>query len=152
MYQVRTAGYSKRDQVKRWALPDRVFFACGACHILAYAFLERRGDDWDVEWIRPATGFVGNHIFVSRGGRVFDYHGYSDRGRFLDHEWRTARRLWPGWDATLKRLPREALVSEAKSRMIDGLWLREPAQFLCDPLPRARRFLDRFHTSPEEMR
>jgi hypothetical protein len=27
----------------RWALPDRVFFACGACHILAHAFLERWG-------------------------------------------------------------------------------------------------------------
>jgi hypothetical protein len=28
----------------RWALPDRVFFACGACHILAYAFYSG-GDD-----------------------------------------------------------------------------------------------------------
>jgi hypothetical protein len=28
--------------------------------------------------------------------------------------------------------------------MYDGLWLREPSQFLHDALPRARRFLDRF--------
>lgn len=24
----------KEDPVRRWNLPDRVFFACGACHIL----------------------------------------------------------------------------------------------------------------------
>ena len=43
MYQPRTPGYRKSDAVMRWALPDRVFFACGACHILAYAFLRRWG-------------------------------------------------------------------------------------------------------------
>jgi hypothetical protein len=35
------------------------------------------------------------------------------------------------------------LISEAKSRAF-GLWLAEPGQFLHDPLPRARRYLDRF--------
>jgi len=39
MYRVSTPGYRKSNQAMRWALPDRVFFACGACHILAYAFL-----------------------------------------------------------------------------------------------------------------
>ena len=38
MYKLRTKG-AKRDPIKRWALPERAFFACGACHILAYAFL-----------------------------------------------------------------------------------------------------------------
>jgi hypothetical protein len=33
-------GSVKQDPVRRWSLPDRVFFACGACHILAYAFLK----------------------------------------------------------------------------------------------------------------
>jgi hypothetical protein len=36
------------------------------------------------------------------------------------------------------------LISEAKSRTYDGLWLRQPDQFLYDALPRAYRFLDRF--------
>ena len=39
MYRVE-AGV-KGDPARRWALPDRVFFACGACHVLASAFLER---------------------------------------------------------------------------------------------------------------
>jgi hypothetical protein len=36
------------------------------------------------------------------------------------------------------------LISEARPRRYDGLWLREPQQFLHDALPRAERFLDRF--------
>jgi hypothetical protein len=43
MYQPQTPGYQKSNAEMRWALPDRVFFACGACHILAYAFLQRWG-------------------------------------------------------------------------------------------------------------
>jgi hypothetical protein len=35
MYKRRTPG-AKRDPEKQWALPDRVFFAAGACHILAH--------------------------------------------------------------------------------------------------------------------
>lgn len=145
MYQTRTPGYSKSDQIMRWALPDRVFFACGACHILAYAFLERYGHlQHDVIWIRPTAGHTGNHIVVGRADWVFDYHGYSDRERFLRHTWKRARLRWPGWEATLVTLPRDALISEAQSRTFEGLWLREPGQFLHDALPRARRFLDRF--------
>ena len=145
MYQPRTSDYSKSNAAMRWALPDRVFFACGACHILAHAFLERYGGpEQDVTWIKPAAGYTGNHIVVGTGDWVFDYHGLSGRTAFLAHVWRTAHRRWPGWDATLVPLPRDVLVSESKSRAIDGLWLREPGQFLHDALPRARRFLDRF--------
>jgi len=145
MYRVRTPGYTSSDQAMRWALPDRVFFACGACHILAHAFLERHGQpEWEVTWIKPAPGFTGNHIFVGARDWVFDYHGYSDRERFLRHSWKRARRLWPGWEATLVVLPRAVLISERQSRTFDGLWLREPEQFLHDALPRARRYVERF--------
>ena len=128
---------------KRWALPDRVFFACGACHILAYAFHERCGDEtMQPVWIKPAAGFTGNHIFISNGTMVFDYHGFCERTRFLDHYFKRARFRFPNWDASLVPLPSAVLVSEAKSKTYEGLWLREPRQFLHDALPRARRFLD----------
>ncbi|HEY0207219.1 MAG TPA: hypothetical protein VGC15_24090 [Acetobacteraceae bacterium] len=145
MYQITTPGYRKSDHAMRWALPDRVFFACGACHVLAHVFLERYGDQ-DVEalWIKPAPGFSGNHIVVDGGSWVFDYHGYSDREFFLHHTFRKARRWWPGWHATLVPLPRDVLISEARSRAYDGLWLREPGQFLYDALPRAWAYLGRF--------
>lgn len=135
----------KQDPYKRWALPDRVFFACGACHILAYAFLSKYPDrGFGAIWIKPAAGFTGNHILVVCGDTAFDYHGYSSLKALLYHTRSKANRWWPGWSAKAIPLPMDVLVSNTKSREYEGLWLREPKQFLHDPLPRAERFLSRF--------
>lgn len=145
----RIPGEVKRDPVRQWALPDRVFFACGACQVLAYAFLDRHGTAGrQAIWLKPDAGFTGNHIVVAGGDWIFDYHGYSGRDAFLGHTWAKARRWWPGWDATPVPLQPDVLVSEARSRIHHGLWLREPGQFLHDALPRARAFLDRFPLPP----
>ena len=145
VYRIKTQNYSKHDRAQRWSLPDRVFFACGACHILAYAFFERHGaPDMKVLWLKPDAGFTGNHIFVATDNWVFDYHGYCSRDRFLTHMYAKAGRWWPGWRATLHELPQDVLISESMSRTYEGLWLREPDQFLHDALPRANAFLDRF--------
>ena len=75
---------------------------------------------------------------------AFDYHGLTTEQRLLAFGFARGRRFFPGWDATLVDLPTEVLVSEQRSRQMEGLWLREPGQFLHDALPRARDFLDRF--------
>jgi hypothetical protein len=143
----------KEDPVQRWALPERVFFACGACHILAYAFLEAYPkSDFAPVWIKPARGFTGSHIVAVRDDTAFDYHGYSSWSRLLEHTRRKANRWWPGWTAELIPLPKDVLVSERKSREYDNydrLWLREPGQYLHDALPRAQQFLRRFPAPPE---
>jgi hypothetical protein len=150
LYRPRIRRYRRQDAQARWALPDRIFFACSACHILAHAFLDRHGTpDMQALWIKPAPGYGGNHIVVAAASWVFDFHRYADRQRVMAHCWRRCRTLWPGWDATRVPLPAEVLVSEARSRSYDGLWLREPGQFLHDATPRARAFLDRF-LSPAE--
>jgi hypothetical protein len=149
MYKIRTPGYSKRDLIKRWALPDRVFFACGACHILAYAFLEKHSAlDMKALWIKPGEGYKSGHIVAAWGEWVFDYHGYSKWELYRTHTWKRARQWWPGWNASVCELAREVLLSEARSREIEGLWLREPGQFLHDAMPRARAFLERFPSPP----
>ena len=146
MYRIRTPHYSKRNPEMRWSLPDRVFFACGACHILTHVFLEAYDEpERTIWWLKPHEGFAGHHIVVEGAAWIFDYHGYSSPDRYWSHTWRKARQLWPGWDATLVRLPPEVLVSETASRAFDAaLWLREPGQFLHDPLPRARAYVRRF--------
>ena len=145
MYVHRVKNYSKRGPVKRWNLPDRTFFACGACHILAYAFLEAYGEaGMEPLWIRPHEGFTGNHIIAATDRMVFDFHGYSQRDTFVERYFRRARVHSPGWDGALIALPVDVLISTEKSRRYDGLWLRQPDLFLHDPLPRARAFLKRF--------
>ena len=110
---------------------------------LAFAFLERYPDlGFHARWIKPAAGFTGNHIYVTNGINAFDYHGLTTEQRLLALGFKRGRRFFPGWDATLVDLPADVLVSEQRSRQIEGLWLREPKQFLHDALPRARNFLE----------
>lgn len=112
----------KSDPVKRWNLPERVFFACGACHILAYAFLEAYPDSgFRAVWIRPAEGFTGNHVFVTNGETAFDFHGYRCEQALVAHHFAKGRLWWPDWNGTLVPLPQEVLISEAKSKTYDGL-------------------------------
>jgi hypothetical protein len=135
----------KNDPVRRWHRPDRHFFANGACQVLAFAFLERYPDiGFNARWIKPATGFIGHHIYVTDGVNAFDYHGLTTEQRLLAFGFKRGQRFFPGWNATLVDLPSDALASEARSLQINGLWLREPGQFLHDALPRARSFLDTF--------
>jgi len=139
----------KKDLARRWALPDRAFFAAGACHILAYAFLERYPcGGFRPIWFKPGAGFIGNHIIVTDGEVAFDYHGWSGLPALVAHTRAKAGRWWPGWNAELIELPVDVLVSEQKSRRYDGLSLREPRQFLHDALPRAHAFLARFPAPP----
>jgi hypothetical protein len=135
----------KRKPDLQWALADRQFFACGACHILAYAFLGKYpASGFGAVWIKPAAGYTGNHVVATDGDIAFDYHGFSRWRHLLEHTTRKAERLMPGWSCTLVPLPPEALTSEARSKEIEGLWLRGPEQCLHDALPHARAFLDRF--------
>jgi hypothetical protein len=42
----------------------------------------------------------------------------------------------------------DAVVSRRRAREYDGLWMKEPQEFLFDPLPRARRFPQKFPAPP----
>lgn len=144
MYKRRTPG-AKRDPIKQWALPDRVFFAAGACHMLAYAFLEAYPDaGFEPMWIRPSLGHTGNHIVLVRRELVFDYHGLSNWPRYWEHTVRRANQWWPGWSADLVRIHKKALVSRDHARDYHGLWMKEPQEYLFDPLARACCYLQKF--------
>jgi hypothetical protein len=135
----------KRDPQRRWALPDRVFFGNGSCHILAGVFLEHPPlPGFHAERIVPGEGFAGNHIFVTNGTIAFDYHGYSSRLRLLIHHtncW--ARRCPDGWHCSLERVDFDLLGTiELNSRKMLG-----PDQYWGDPVSRARSFISRIDHS-----
>ena len=132
----------KRDPVRRWELPDRIFFAAGACHILAYAFLQKyQKEGFKPYWIKPGKGYKGNHIFVSDGVNAFDYRGYNSEKRLLEQIIEDMGKHYPGWHYELIELAEEALISEKLSRTYEGLWLREPGQYLHNPMERAEAYL-----------
>ena len=88
-------------------------------------------------WIKPRDQYCGNHIIVAREDVAFDYHRYSRLPVLLSHMERKAKRWWRGWQTDHISLPKSVLISEAESKTYDGLWLREPQQFV------ARRYATR---------
>lgn len=128
----------KRDPVRRWALPDRIFFGHGACHILAGVYLRRPPlAGFRAERIIPAEGFAGAHVYVTDGTVAFDFHGYSLRDRLLAHHRKGWSRRNPGWDCVVEGVDFDLLDTAAlNERKMLG-----PDQYLHDAVTRAERFM-----------
>ena len=131
---------TKKDPLRRWALPDRIFFGHGACAILAGAYLKHPPlGGFHAERIIPAEGFAGNHIFVTDGVLAFDYHGYSLRARLLGHHEKSWAGRHAGWNCRLETVDFDLLdTAELNRRKMLG-----PDQYLHDPVARAERFIGR---------
>ena len=129
----------KQDPIKRWALPDRIFFGHGACHILAGAYLDLAPlPGFYAEWVKPADGYTGNHIYVTDGTVAFDYHGYTERDRLVAHHTKGWRRQFPGWHGECARVDFSLLNTVALNQRN----MRGPDQYLGDPIARAQRFMN----------
>ena len=130
----------KRDPRRRWALPDRIFFAHGACHILAGVNLERPPlPGFHAERIVPAGPYPGNHVFVTDGVVAFDYHGYSLRSRLLEHHDRVWASQHAGWSGDVVRVDFDLLSTAELNRRK----MRGADQFFGDAVIRARDFIAR---------
>ncbi|MEO1365029.1 MAG: hypothetical protein AAFU86_14790 [Pseudomonadota bacterium] len=142
----RPAPGTKQDPARRWALPDRAFFAHGACHILAGVYLRdppRHG--FRAERIVPNGPYPGNHIYLTDGTLCFDYRGYCARDRLL--AWYAAQqaKYTPQWRGTIEAVRFDLLDTAA----LNARQMRGPDQYLHDPIPRARTFVAAMHhTAP----
>ncbi|MEL6452762.1 MAG: hypothetical protein AAFQ19_16035 [Pseudomonadota bacterium] len=128
----------KQDPARRWALPDRAFFAHGACHILAGVFLAHTpGQGWRAERIIPNGPYPGNHIYVTDGSRAFDYRGCVPRPRLLAWYARHMQAQTPGLSGTIEAVRFDLTDTAA----LNARKMRGPDQYLHDPRPRAAAFL-----------
>lgn len=133
-------GHKKRDPDLRWALPDRIFFGRGACHILAGIYLNMRPlPGFHAERIIPANGFAGNHIYVTNDEITFDFHGYATRPRLVSQHIRGWSKRYPGWDCIIERVDFNLLdTASLNERKMLG-----PDQYRHDPMMRGRNFIER---------
>ncbi|PWE27681.1 hypothetical protein C4N9_14635 [Pararhodobacter marinus] len=132
----------KQDPLRRWRLPDRIFFGHGACHILAGVYLHDAPlPGFRAERIIPGDGKPGNHVYVTDGTIAFDFHGYSDREALLTHHVRGWRRVsGPEWRCTVESVRFDLLDTLA----LNARKMRGPDQYWGDAVVRARAFLARF--------
>lgn len=135
----------RQDQRLSWARSDEAFFASGACHILAFQFMQRRSDDrYRAILIRPSDGLPGSHVYVTDGSWAFDFNGWTPESTLLTATTAECRRRWPSWECELIRTDGDL---DAFCRRWSH---RPPADFAFDVLERADRFLDRFPPHPPD--
>ena len=140
---------AKSDLLRSWNRPDRPFFAAGACHILAVAFLEAYPDaGYRPIHLRPEAGHRGSHVAVSNGRVIFDYHGYTDEETYFAHYFSKIRRFFPDWQGTVVPLNESPtgiiFCREYQHRM--------PDQYPHDPRSRAAFYLKRFRAPADDGR
>ena len=130
----------KTDPVKRWHQPDRQFFACGACQVLAHAFLEMYPNaNYHAVWVKPSEGYRGSHVFVTDGCYTFDYHGYSTHQELKKHTGKRNKKYSPGWCCEYVDLDIDLSCSHEIRKI--GMNMLTANEFLFDALPRAKRFV-----------
>ncbi len=96
--------------------------------------------DFQAYLILPSEGWRGSHVFVANAKTVFDYHGFSERDRFLAHYFRKVRRFFPAWQGAIIQIG----MSPASAAFCEKYGHRLPSQYLHDPFPRAFAYLKRF--------
>jgi len=130
----------KHNPSQYWALPDRIFYGHGACHILAGVYLERYPPaDFRALWIKPWEPFSGNHVFVTDGQIAFDFHGYSLLDRLLNHHKKVWTSQFTGWGAEIERVDFQLLdTGDLNSRNMRG-----PNQYFGNVIDRTHRYLDK---------
>lgn len=134
----------KKNPIKRWALDEETFFACGACHILAFVLLtkfEFQNQGYEAIWIKPLFSKKGNHIFISNGTNSIDWQGMQKEDLLLKNHKDFFLKKYPNWNYEIIKIPTGVLISEEMSRKYTGLHLRQPDQFLHNPIPRAINFI-----------
>ena len=138
----------RADQLLSWQRNDKAFFAAGACHILAWAFLrdEDRAGGFSPTGLRRVGARYVNHVYVSDGTWAFDHDGWTREDELLTVTRAAHQQANPGVDIEQVTLPGdlELFCAEHYSRL--------PSQYAFDPLPRANAYLERFSARPPSAR
>lgn len=132
----------RADQDLSWNRHDQAFFAAGACHILAYAFLEVHTSGFMPVglWTRGAND--PSHVYVSDGTWAFDHCGWTPEQELLN----TSRAAEP--DVEYQPNPILMGLDELCARH----WHRTRTEFAHDPWPRAHAYIARHdHRGPRSM-
>ena len=87
------------DVFLSWRREDMVFFAAGACHILAHMFLlHNPNEDFDLIYAKPVNKQPGNHMYVSGRTWAFDFNRWSLEKDLLKVNETFAKDRYPNWN------------------------------------------------------
>ena len=136
---------TKKDPIKRWNLPDEIFFGHGACPILAGVFLEIFPNfGFNAIKITPKKDYPGNHIYVTNGKYAFDYHGLSLESTLKIEFFKAYKERFPHWEAEVENINYSLL----NTKSLNQRKMLGPDQYLHDPKIRGEKYINKLLDFP----
>lgn len=127
----------RADQQLSWVRSDAAFFAAGACHILAFAFVAAH-PDFSIRALRKRGEPFAFHVFATDGAWAFDHDGWTPESELISV-------------TSVAELPAELETLDIPLdlvRFCADHHSRLPEDFAHDPWPRARAYIARFPAEP----
>lgn len=135
----------RKDRFLSWKRPDISFFASGACHILAYLFIELHPNEgYKLIQIKPKEGFSGTHLYVSNGIWAFDFNGWTPEKFLLAETKKAYSHVYPGWDFD------RIVINDSLEDFCKNNFHRMPYQFAHLPWERAYNYINKFPSTPSK--
>lgn len=127
----------RADQQLAWDRSDQAFFAAGACHILAWAFVADR-PTFGIAALRKVGEKYPSHVIATDGTWAFDHDGWTLEAELLavtaEFEPRTP------WE--------QLIITEDLTTFCQNHNHRPPDMFAEDPWPRAMAYIAKFPPAP----
>jgi hypothetical protein len=135
----RRTSAEKADPRLAWVRPDRAVFAAGACHVLAYRFIERMpGAGFRPILIHPRGVEHPYHMFATDGAIAFDFNGFSEDAALRRVNSQAMRADEPNWEAEFVVIEDDLETFCRLNRCMP------PSIYPGDVVARADRYLDQF--------
>ncbi|MET9490440.1 hypothetical protein [Nocardia sp. NPDC006630] len=130
----RRSPLERADERLAWDRADQWFFAAGACHILAFAFLEENPHGFAAMGLWPHGIADPGHVYISDGTWAFDHCGWTLESELIA----VSRAAEPAMDYQSQPLGME--IDELCARH----WYPTRAEFAFDPWSRAHSYIKQF--------
>ncbi len=133
----------KTDPFLSWNRDDQAFFAAGACHILAYLFVQLHpNENYQLIHIKPVKDYSGNHMYVTNGTWAFDHNGWTLENELLTITKDTFSKKYKGWD--YERI----IIEDDLESFCKKYYHRPPSHFAYLPWERAYNYIKKFDPIP----
>ena len=137
----------RADKFLSWNRDDTSFFAAGACHILAYQFMELHSINkkYNIIGLKSVHDTNVHNVFVSDGTWAFDYAGWTLEDELLAETKMAHTAVNKDWEYE------KVLITEDLETFCKQYNHRAPAHFAYLPWERAYKYIKMFDPRPPEL-
>ncbi|MFW5704116.1 MAG: hypothetical protein ACOCXQ_04710 [Patescibacteria group bacterium] len=134
----------KADKFLAWKRDDTAFFAAGACHILAFMFMELHYYEkrYTVIGLKAKQDSYVHHVYVTDGKWAFDYAGWTLEEELVRETTKAH------CEATKEGDLEKIVITEDLETFCKQQNHRPPSYFPYLPWERAYNYIQRFDSEP----